>query len=166
MLLGNLNYRNKHRGQVTDPSGLSKTDLPFIGLRNTLFIFDRKMVICLFCGNTSSDFSLPFLNCSSHRAEKDDCKEKIVRCTAWELLIESPRSFLDKLFFKLKYKNCFIIISSCWSQTISIILGEFTALQNGKSKGWLVFLQRFNEKGHKSFSSSLAPSLFHWQMVS
>ena len=52
---------------------MSKTDLPFkfckIGLKNTLFIFGRKMVVCcfvvLFCCfvlfvATLSDFGLPF----------------------------------------------------------------------------------------------------------
>ena len=48
---------------------MSKTDLPFkfckIGLKNTLFIFGRKMVVCCFvvlfvCCNTLSDFGLLF----------------------------------------------------------------------------------------------------------
>ena len=48
---------------------LSKTDLPFnfckIGLKNTLFIFGRKMVVCCFVClfvATLSDFGLLFFN--------------------------------------------------------------------------------------------------------
>ena len=64
-------------------------------------------------------------------------KEKIIQCTAWELLhgwaidqltqLLDRRSVLDKLFFKMMYKECFI--SWCWSITPSIILGGFTAFQ-------------------------------------
>ena len=74
---------------------LSKTDLPFkfckIGLKNTSFIFGRKngrllFVVCLLFVATLSDFDLLFLNLSTHRAEKDASKEKIIRCTVWKLL--------------------------------------------------------------------------------
>ena len=37
------------------------------------------------------------------------------------------RSVLDKLFFKIKFKECFI--SWCWSHTLLIIFVGFTALQ-------------------------------------
>ena len=74
---------------------LSKTDLLFkfckIGLKNTLFIFGRKMVVCCFVVccllQLCPILAYFFLNWSTHRAKKDASKEKIIRCTVWELLI-------------------------------------------------------------------------------
>ena len=54
----------------------------------TLFIFGRQngRLLLLFVA-TLSDFGLTFFfNLSIHRGEKDDFKEKIIRCTVWELL--------------------------------------------------------------------------------
>ena len=34
-----------------------------------------------------------------------------------------------QFFFKIKYKECFIIISWCWSHTLSILLEGVTALK-------------------------------------
>ena len=42
-------------------------------------------------------------------------------------LLLDGRSVLDKLFFKMKFKECFI--SWCWSHTLLIIFVGFTALQ-------------------------------------
>ena len=59
-----------------------------IGLRNILFIFGRKMVVCLFvCCNTLTDSGL----LKKNQAEKDAFKEKIIRCTTWELLLTPTR---------------------------------------------------------------------------
>ena len=48
-----------------------------------LLIFGRKIVICFVCFDAIVGLILtPFLNNSSHQAEKDAVKEKIIRCTA------------------------------------------------------------------------------------
>ena len=103
------------------------TDFPFrfckIGLRNTLFIFGRKMVVyCLFClfflfffclfVATLSDFDLLKKNWSTHRAEKDaySYKEKIILCAVWELLNPKVPRSADKLD---KYKDA-IDLTSRW----------------------------------------------------
>ena len=76
---------------------LSKTDLPFkfckIGLKNTLFIFGRKngrllFVVCCCCRllQLCPILAYFFFNWSTHRAEKDAFKEKIIWFTVWELL--------------------------------------------------------------------------------
>ena len=65
---------------------LSKTDLPFrfckIGLRNTLFIFGRKMVVCCFVCfvvATLSDFGLLLKKIEALiELRKDALKEKII----------------------------------------------------------------------------------------
>ena len=47
-----------------------------------LFLAEKLSFVCLFCYNTLSDFGLLKKIEAFHRAEKDDCKEKIIRSLA------------------------------------------------------------------------------------
>ena len=134
---------------------VSKTNLPFrfckIGLRNTyllyLFLAEKMVVCCFVCFvlfvATLSDFGLLFLiealiELRKMLLRKDLFNVRVrnkvpifCRFTGFAkmqlTLLLDGRSVLDKLSFKMKYKECFI--SWRWSHTLSIILGGFTALQ-------------------------------------
>ena len=75
---------------------------------------------------------------------------------------------LRQTFFKMKYKECFV--SQCWSHTLSIILGGFTALQTSgllKNKQQLYYqrliqnIQSFSSLGGLRASSLEAPGLHY-----
>ena len=102
---------------------LSETDLIFrfckIGLRK-----NGRLLFCFVCCNTLFDFSLLFFNLSTHRAEKDAFKEKIIRYTVWELLnrctwyilctlvlLKKKFNFSKNIFEKKTEKNYFHLFS-------------------------------------------------------
>ena len=127
-----------------------------------LFLAEKwSFVYSLFCYNTLRKklFDVRLGNCST---------TSIIRYIIYILIfcrftgftkITSRWKVRFRTFFKMIYKKCFI--SWCWSQTLSIILGGFTALlySSGSNKRLIYIILSFSGLGGLRASSLEAPGL-------